>query len=125
MPPPIVYVDTSVIREGKQHELEVAMTDLAGFVEANMPRVISYGFFLDENRMQMTVVALHPDSESLQFHIDTGAAEFRKFADLIDLSKIEIYGVVSDGVLERLDRKARMLGSGTVAVHELYAGFAR
>jgi hypothetical protein len=125
MPPPIVYVDTSVIREGKQQELEVAMTDLAGFVEANMPRVISYGFFLDENRMQMTVVALHPDSESLQFHIDTGAAEFRKFADLIDLSKIEIYGVVSDGVLERLDRKARMLGSGTVAVHELYAGFAR
>ena len=125
MPPPIVYVDTSVIREGKQQELEIAMTDLAGFVEANMPRVISYGFFLDENRMQMTVVALHPDSESLQFHIDTGAAEFRKFADLIDLSKIEIYGVVSDGVLERLDRKARMLGSGTVAVHELYAGFAR
>jgi hypothetical protein len=125
MPPPIVYVDTSVIREGKQQELEVAMTDLAGFVETNMPRVISYGFFLDENRMQMTVVALHPDSESLQFHIDTGAAQFRKFADLIDLSKIEVYGAVSDGVLERLDRKARMLGSGTVAVHELYAGFAR
>jgi hypothetical protein len=101
------------------------MTDLAGFVVANMPRVISYGFFLDENRMQMTVVALHPDSESLQFHIDTGAAEFRKFADLIDLSRIEVYGAVSDGVLERLHRKARMLGSETVVVHELYTGFWR
>ena len=108
----ILDVDTSVIREGKQQELEIAMTDLAGFVEANMPRVISYGFFLDENRMQMTVVALHPDSDSLQFHLETGATEFQKFADLIDLSKIEVYGVVSDGVLERLDRKARMLGSG-------------
>lgn len=125
MPPPIVYVDTSLIREGKQQELEVAMGDLTAFVEANMARVISYGFFLDESRMQMTVVAVHPDSESLQIHIDTGAAEFRKFADLIDLSRIEVYGAVSDGVLERLHRKARMLGSETVVVHELYAGFWR
>jgi hypothetical protein len=125
MSPPIVYVDTSLIREGKQQELEVAMGDLAAFVEANMPRVISYGFFLDESRMQMTVVAVHPDSQSLQFHIDTGATEFRKFADLIDLSRIEVYGAVSDGVLERLHRKARMLGSETVVVHELYTGFWR
>ena len=125
MSSPIVYVDTSAIREGKQQELEVAMKHLATFVEANMPRVISYGLFLDENRMQMTVVAVHPDSDSLQFHLETGATEFQKFADLIDLSNIEVYGVVSDGVLERLNRKARMLGSGTVAVHELHAGFAR
>jgi hypothetical protein len=41
MPPPIVYVDTSVIREGKHQELEVAMKELAAFVEANMTRVIS------------------------------------------------------------------------------------
>src|SRR6188768_886933 len=125
MSSPIVYVDTSAIREGKQQELEVAMKHLATFVEANMPRVISYGLFLDQNRMQMTVVAVHPDSDSLQFHLETGATEFQKFADLIDLSRIEVYGVVSDGVLERLNRKARMLGSGTVAVHELHAGFAR
>lgn len=125
MPPPIVYVDTSVIREGKQQELEAAMNNLAGFVEANMPRVIYYGFFLDEDQTEMTVVAVHPDSESLELHMDTGAEEFRKFAELIDLSRIEVYGAVSDGVLERLDEKARALGSGTVAVRELYAGFAR
>ena len=77
MPPPIVYVDTSAIRDGKHRELEVAMKRLAVFVEQNMPRVISYGFFLDEDRTQMTVVAVHPDSESVEFHMDTGADEFR------------------------------------------------
>jgi len=125
MPPPIVYVDTSAIREGKHQELEAAMKDLAAFVEANMPRVTSYGFFLDENRTEMTVVAVHPDSESLEFHMDTGAEEFRKYAELIELLRIEVYGAVSDGVLERLHEKARALGNGAVAVHELYAGFAR
>ena len=75
---PIVYVDKSEIRDGKLEELEVGMKNLAGFVEANVPQLISYGFFLDERRTQMTVVAVHPDSESLEFHLDVGNAEFRK-----------------------------------------------
>jgi hypothetical protein len=125
MSQPIVYVDTSTIRAGKLTELEAAMKGLAAFVEANVPQLISYGFFLDAERTQMTVVAVHADSASLEFHMDVGAEEFRKFADLIDLLRIEVYGRVSDAVLERLHGKARMLGAGTVAVHELYAGFAR
>lgn len=125
MPQPIIYIDVSEIRDGKLEELEVAMSELARFVEANMPRLISYAFFLDEGRTAMTVVAVHPDVASLEFHMDKGGEEFRKFGDLIDLSRIEVYGSISDGVLDRLHQKARMLGSGTVVVHELYAGFAR
>jgi hypothetical protein len=125
MPQPIVYIDTSAIRKGKLEELEAAMKTLAAFVEANVPQLISYGFFLDEERTQMSVVAVHRDSASLEFHMDVGAAEFRKFADLIDLLKVEVYGRVSDVVLRRLHQKARMLGKGTVAVHEFYAGFSR
>ena len=125
MAPPIVYVDVSQIREGKHEELEAAMNQLSRFVEAQMPRVVSYGFFLDEARTTMTVVAVHPYSASLEFHLDEGNDEFRKFADLIDLTRIEVYGDVSAGVRERLDRKARMLGRGTVTVHELTAGFTR
>ena len=124
-PPPIVYIDTSTIRDGKLEELEACMKHLAAFLEANVPQLISYGFFLDQDSTQMTVVAVHPDSASLEFHMDVGADEFRKFADLIDLSRIEVYGAISDAVVERLHRKARMLGSGTVAVHELHAVFAR
>jgi hypothetical protein len=125
MSQPIFYIDTSSIHEGKLEELEVAMRDLATFVEANTPQLISYGFFLDEARTQMTVVAVHPDPASLEFHLDMGGAKFRKFADLIDLLRIEVYGQVSDAVLERLQQKARMLGRGTVVVHDFYAGFTR
>ncbi len=125
MSQPIVYIDASSIREGKLDELEPAMRGLVEFVEANVPQLISYGFFLNEDRTRMTVVAVHPDSASLEFHMDVGGAEFRKFADLIDLEIITVYGRVGDAVLERLHQKARMLGSGTVEVHEFHAGFAR
>jgi quinol monooxygenase YgiN len=125
MQQPIVYVDTSKVREGKVEQLEASMKHLAAFVEANVPQLISYAFFLDEDRTQMTVVAVHPDSASLEFHMDVGAEEFRKFADLIELVSIEVYGRVSDAVLDRLHQKARMLGNATVAVHEFYTGFSR
>ena len=122
---PIVYIDTSAIRDGKLEELKVAMNGLAAFVEANVPQLISYGFFLDSDQRQMTVVAVHRDSSSLEFHLDVGGEEFRKFANLVDLATIDVYGRVSEAVLTRLHRKARMLGRGTVTVHELQAGFGR
>ena len=106
----LVYVDVSHIREGKLGELEAAMNHLSQFVETNMPRVLSYGFFLDESRTTMTVVAVHPDSASLEFHLDKGNEEFRKFAHLIELARIDVYGNVTDGVLDRLHRKVAMLG---------------
>jgi hypothetical protein len=71
------------------------------------------------------VIAVHPDSAALEFHMQVGAAEFRRFSDLVDLSSIAVYGEVSDAALQRLNQKAQMLGSGTVAVHHLQAGFAR
>ena len=73
----------------------------------------------------MTVVALHRDSASFEFHLATGNAEFRKFAELIQLSRIDVFGHVSDAVVDRLHQKAQMLGNATVAVHDFYAGFAR
>jgi hypothetical protein len=122
---PIIYIDKSRIREGQLEKLKIAMQDLAAFVEEHMPRLISYAFFLNEKQSEMTVVAVHPDSASLAFHMDEGAVEFRKFASLIELFKIEIYGHVTAAVLERLHQKARALGSGTVIENELFAGFSR
>lgn len=125
MPDRIVYVDTSKIRGGKLDELKVAMRALVAFMEKRNPRVISYGFYLDEDAASMSVVAVHPDSDALKFHLDVGEAEFRSLADLVELSSIAVYGTVSDAVLERLNQKAQSLGSGTVTVHQPQAVFAR
>jgi len=101
------------------------MAQLASFVEAHVPGLISYGFHLDPNRETMTVVALHPDSDSMAFHLDTCKSEFGRLADLIELLAIEVYGPIDSSVLERLHSKARMLGRGSVRVHDFQAGFSR
>jgi len=118
-------MDTSTVRNGKLEEVKAGVARLAELVEANMPRIISYGFCFDDERHLMTVVAVHPDAESLRSHLEAGGDEFRKFSQLLDLNRIDVYGSVSASVLERLEQKARMLGSGVVAVHGYHAGFAR
>lgn len=125
MSQPIVYIDNSEIREGKLEELRKAMDHLSSFVEKNVPEIISYAFYLDAEEKQMTVISVHPDSACLEDHMDRGKEEFRKFATLIKLSEIEIYGDVSNEVLRRLQNKAEMLGNGTVNVYDFVTGFAR
>jgi arginine/ornithine N-succinyltransferase beta subunit len=122
---PLVYIDTSAMRAGKLEDLKRAIYHLAAFVEAHVPQQLSYGFFLNRAEAQMTVVAVHPDSASLASHLDVGGLEFRKFADLIDLGRIDVYGRISESVRDRLHQKARMLGRGTVAVPACDAGGAR
>lgn len=125
MSDPVVYIDTSSIHKEKQDKLEDAIMDLADFVEKNMPRLIYYGFFFNRDRTKMSVVAIHPDSVSIETHMDRGKEKFRKFAEYLDLLRIDIYGEVSESVIERLNHKAEMLGDAIVSIHDYKAGFIR
>ena len=122
---PIIYVDHSEVREGKLQLLKPAMRELAEFVRTNEPRIISYNVYFDDDGKHMTVVHLHHDSDSLEFHMKKAGPEFPRFADFVNLDSIDIYGQVPEVLLDQLRRKAKMLGGGTVAVHEHHAGFSR
>jgi hypothetical protein len=121
----IVYVDQSEIRDGKFVELKTAMNELVEFVETNEPQLIAYNVYFSEDRTRMTVLHIHSDSASLEFHFNVAGRLFPRFAEFIRLVAIDIYGKPSDDLMEQLNKKAEMLGSGAVLVHDLHAGFAR
>ena len=121
----ILYLDTSDVREGALHELKAGMDRLVDFVEANEPRLIAYNVYFSEDGTRMTVASVHPDSASLEYHLEVAGPLFREFVELVTLSSIHIYGEPSANVLERSHEKARLLGRGTVVVESLHAGFTR
>jgi hypothetical protein len=126
MPDPIIYVDRSRIVEGKLEELKRSILALVEYIERREPRLLSYGFYVDETSLRMTVIAIHPDSASLELHMDIGGPEFRKLSDMVELTGIEVYGSPSENALAQLNGKARMLGRGkNVVVQEMDSGFAR
>jgi hypothetical protein len=122
---PIVYIDRSDIRPGMVADLRRAVHDLVAFVEAREPQLISYSFHIDSGASTMTVVAVHPDSASLELHLNIGGPEFRKVGAFITLRLIEVFGEPSETALGQLHEKARMLGDAAVTVRAPDAGFAR
>ncbi len=121
----IVYVDRSEVRAGRLEDLKTATKELAQFVEANEPRLVSYDVYFEDGGTRMTVIHVHHDSESLEFHMKVAGPLFAPFAELVRLSSIDVYGRPSDAVVRQLQRKAEMLGGATVTVHGHHAGFAR
>jgi hypothetical protein len=121
----LIYVDRSKVSDGALSELETAIRELAQFVAENEPRLISYSAYFSEDGSEMTVVHVHRDAASLDYHLDVIGPRLGRFADLLTLSSIHIYGEPSAGAREQLEKKIRLLGSGEVSVHAWRAGFIR
>lgn len=123
---PIIYIDRSRIREGNAEQVRSHIHQLVDFIESRETQLIGYEFYFDELESLMTVIAIHPDSKSLETHMELGREAFREFAALIDMQSIQVYGQPSERVVQLLDQKAEMLGEhGRVEVHRRQAGFAR
>lgn len=125
MSEPIFYLDTSEVRDGAHEELKVAVRELAAFVDANEPRILGYNVYLSEDGKEMRVMHVHPDPASLEFHMRVAGPAFPRFADLITLSSIHLFGRPGEEALRLARAKAEALGRGDVVVHEPQAGFAR
>ncbi|MFY9588585.1 MAG: antibiotic biosynthesis monooxygenase [Actinomycetota bacterium] len=125
MTEPLIFVDVSEIDPGKLEDVRAAFKELAAFVEANEPRVISYDVFFNADATAVTVVQVHPDSASMEFHMHAGADLFKRFAGLLTMRAMQVYGEPSAALLEAMQAKATMLGAGAVEVHNPHAGFSR
>lgn len=125
MSEPIVFVDSSEIFVEKSEELKAVVKELVEFVEANEPRPIAYNVFFSEDGTRMTVVQVHPDSASMEFHMEVAGSAFPQFKNLLKMSTMDIYGRPSDRLIKLMREKAQMLGAQGVVVHDLQAGFSR
>lgn len=125
MSSPILVVDSSDIREGKLDEVKAGVEELVAFVEANEAEPLAYDIYFDEAGTLMTVVQIHPDSASLERHLTVAGPMFRRFADLLTLARVDVYGGASEAALEQIRGKAQLLGKASVLVHELHSGFTR
>ena len=122
----IVYVDRSDVHEGCLAELKAGIGALVSFVDAHQPQMAMYAIYLDERARRMTVVSVHPDSASLERHVELGAPEFRKLGPFIALREIEVFGELTPRAAELVREKAASLGDGgQVRFHVPFAGFSR
>jgi hypothetical protein len=121
----ILYIDRSTITSDAIDELRAKTAELVEYVESREPRLLCYGFVIDEGAREMTVAAVHPDAASLELHLQIGGPQFAAIGRYITLRSIDVFGEPSPAAAEALYEKARILGNAEVRIHRLNPGFAR
>ena len=100
-----IYVGTTTIRPGKLEEARKHCAEVIDFVETNEPRMIAFHLFLDEEGSKLTVVQVHPDSTSMEFHMQVNAKHFTTAFDYLDSQVSEqYYGPMSESLSETLSK---------------------
>ena len=112
------------IREGKLGKVTAAMNEVVESIKTKEPRIIFYNAYINEEGTQLTVLQAHPDSASVEFHIEVTEPAFTKMAKCITLSSLDIYGTPSQSLQDKLQR-TKLTSRVTVIGHELSAGFSR
>lgn len=121
----IVYVDRSTVRPGKADLLLEALGELAALVDFGEDQIVAYQVHFDAERSTVSVVHIHRDAASLDRHLAVAGPQFPKFADLVELRSIDVYGTPSEAAIAALRGKADLLGNARVSIHPLATGFAR
>lgn len=97
MAEPFIHVGTYMIQRGKTEEARKRIAELVDFVETNEPRMIAFNVYFDEEGSKLTVVQVHPDSASMEFHLQVNAKHFTTAFDYLEsMMNDQYYGVMSE-----------------------------
>jgi hypothetical protein len=120
-----VYVGTTTIKEGKEEDARKHLAELVDFVETNEPRMIAFHAFLGEVGRTLTIVQLHPDSSSMEFHMQVNAKHFATAFDFLEsIVSEQYYGEISPALAAELAKwDDSAVATTRLPIHE--GGFTR
>ena|SRR5687768_7674629 len=96
---PFIFISQSRIREGRLDDFNGALREMVEFVEANEPRVIAFEAYLSDDGTEVTGVQIHPDADSMAFHMQVAFEKIMEFDQYLDTQSVEVYGVPNNAVL--------------------------
>jgi quinol monooxygenase YgiN len=103
MSEPLIYVGTYTIKPENQGEARKRCAELVDFVETNEPRMIAFHAYLDQDGKTLSIVQVHPDSASMEFHMQVNAKHFATAYDWLDPSMSgQYFGPISNALAAEL-----------------------
>ena len=123
---PFIFIATNRLRDGRFDVEQQRVPALSSFIEAQEPRLIAFHEYVNEERSEVTVVQVHPDAASFEFHLGVVGDRAREaYAQTLEATaSIKVFGTPSETILRMLRQQA---GSGihlNIYPHHL-GGFTR
>jgi quinol monooxygenase YgiN len=100
MTAPFIFVATYRIKEGKLEDYEKLWRGLVEFVQANEPRLLAFNTYVDEDGTEATTIQVHPDADSMEFHMKVAGARILEGYPLLEtVESINVFGTPTEGFL--------------------------
>ena len=100
---PFIYVGTTSVKPGRLPDLRNQLAEVIDFVETNEPRMTAFHCYLNDAGDRLTIVHVHPDSASMEFHMQVNATHFATAFDNLDTVISEQYcGTMTDALKAEL-----------------------
>ena len=130
MAEPLIFITTITLKEGTLEGFKHYSEQMGKFVEENEPRIIHFEQYIKRGRHRATSVQIHPDEDSMAFHMQVAGERMAQAYEFIDAIKsLQIYGEPSDAFVEQMKLSgSAMTASGQgypVIVKSKFAGFNR
>jgi hypothetical protein len=123
---PFIFIATNRLKPGAYEAERRRVQGLTDFIQAGEPRLLAFNEYINADRTEVTVVQIHPDPASMEFHM--GLVRERAadaYAQTLDATtQIQVFGTPSAAVVDMLRVQA---GAGVpLTVHaEHLGGFTR
>jgi biotin carboxylase len=105
---PFIFIATNRLKPGKLDDEKKRVPGLVDFVQANEPRLLAFNEFVNEDGSEVAVVQVHPDADSMAFHMEVIAERAASaYADTIDATtSLQVFGTPGSTVIDLLRRQA-------------------
>jgi hypothetical protein len=100
---PLIVVSTLRVKQGRLEDVTHYYKKILELIEANEPQLIAFHGFLSEDGTEMSSVQVHPDTTSMDFHMqvlkDNWDESFSRYGELLELIRVEYFGKPSKNAL--------------------------
>jgi hypothetical protein len=105
---PFIFIATNRLKPGKLTDERKRVSGLVDFIETNEPQLIAFNEYVNEDGTEVGVVQIHPDADSMAFHMQVVAERAAAaYAETLEsTTSIQVFGAPSKAILEMLERQA-------------------
>ena len=122
---PFIFINSYAIKPGRADDYEKACRTVVELAEAEEPRLLHFGIYINSDGTEGTTVQVHPDADSMGFHMQLVAEHINAAREYLDFTtmRVQVYGILNEPVLEQMRQLA---GSGVpVTITAQSSGFNR
>ena len=105
---PFIFIATNKLKPGKLEQERARVRELSDFIAASEPRLLAFNEYADESGSEVGVVQVHPDAESMQFHMNVVRERAASaYAETLDATTaVQVFGAPDEAILQMLRGQA-------------------